>query len=230
MVQASPPGAKSESKTPPDDPAQQYIKRARQFVWAYKKPLVAAAATLCCVILVTGGLFYFLNRAENAASARLLEIMRQYRHIEEKSAPAAYADIKKNFKSLIEDYGYTDAGKMALLQYARLCHRTGDLDRALALYQSAWKEFKGNPRFDDLVLYGMAHVYAEKGDNEKAAEYFQRVVDNSGTALDDLALFNLGLVHERAGNTEKSRQAFEKIVSDYSDSIYAQVAKARLSG
>jgi tetratricopeptide (TPR) repeat protein len=214
----------------PDDPLQQFLKKIAGFVRTYQKQLIIAGAGLLCLVLVLSGVFYFLGQAQNNASARLLEITRQAGAIDSEQSPEAYEGIKDRYRALIEDYGYTDAGEMALLRYAALCLETGEPDRALSLYETAWKKMKNNEQFNFLVLNGMAHAHAAMADYEQAISYFQQVLENQSTVLDDQALFNLGLLYEKTGAPEKSRQAFEQLVSEYSDSMFADAARARISG
>ncbi len=230
MAEQNPRPAGAEPSELPDDPIQKYLKKVVTLALTYQKQLIVSGAALCCLVLVIAGVFYFLNRAENNASARLLEINQQAGLIDSDAGPGAYDGIKEKFASLVEDYSYTDTGKVALMQYASLCLESGDPDKALSVYETAWKKLKSNDEFNFLILNGMAHAHAAKGENEQAVSYFQKVVDNKSTVIDDMALFNLGLLHEELGDSEKSRQAFEKIVSDHADSIYADAARARISG
>ncbi|MBS0013390.1 MAG: tetratricopeptide repeat protein [Desulfobacterales bacterium] len=214
----------------PDDPLQRFLKKIAGVARIYQKQLIMAGAGLLCLIVVISGVFYFLSRAQDRASARFLEISRQAEAIDPQQDGQAYDGIKEQYAGLIEDYGYTDAGEMALLRYAALCLETGEPDRALSLYERAWKKLKNNEQFNFLVLNGMAHAHAAMDDFEQAVSYFQRVLENQSTVIDDQALFNLGLLYEKMGAPEKSRQAFEQIVSEYSDSMFADAARARISG
>lgn len=214
----------------PDDSLQQFLKKIAGVALTYQKQLIIAGAGLICLILVLSGVFYFLVQAQNNASARLLEISRQAEAIDSEQNPEAYEGIKDRYAALIEDYGYTDAGEMALLRYAALCLETGEPDRALSLYETAWQKLKNNDQFNFLVLNGMAHAHAAMEDYEQAISYFQQVLENQSTVIDDHALFNLGLLYEKMGAPEKSRQAFEQLVSEYSDSMFADAARARISG
>jgi tetratricopeptide (TPR) repeat protein len=56
------------------------------------------------------------------------------------------------------------------------------------------------------------------------------IVSQSGGIMKDEALFNLGRLYAAMGENEKSLMAFKKIISDYSDSIYVELARERVSG
>mgnify|MGYP006295844649 FL=1 len=119
---------------------------------------------------------------------------------------------------------------MALLQYAAVAYRAGNYDKALELYDAAWNEFKNNTQFNHLILSGLAYTHAAKNDPEKAISYFQQVVADENAILKDQALFHLGLLLDETGEPEKSADAYNRIVSDHPQSVYAEIAKAKLAG
>ncbi|MBS3808574.1 MAG: tetratricopeptide repeat protein [Desulfobacterales bacterium] len=214
----------------PEDPFKRYKNLILSFGRTYKRQLIVAAVAICAVFIVGAGVLYFLQQARSNASAMLIQITERYEAVDKDAGAQELEKIKEDFQSLIDEYGYTDAGNMALLQYAGLCFRTGDHGRALALYQRAYDAFEGNPHMSRLALNGMAYTHAAMGDNKKAISLFQKIVDDENPALKDQALFKLGLLYGRNGNPDKSRQAYERLVSEFPDSIFAPQARARLSG
>lgn len=230
MATESPRSRNTQQEPEAYDSIQGYGKKLLATAGLYQKQLIAAAAVFCVVLVVGAGALYFLDRAEDNASAMLIQASQQYEGLDRNADDAALADIKKQFQTLIDEYGYTDAGKMGLLQYAGICYRTGDHDRSLELYQSAHEAFKSNPHFSQLALNGMAYAQAAKGNDQEAISLFQRVVEGGSPALKAQALFQLGMLYSQTGDPEKSRQAYERLVSDFSDSIFAEPAKSRISG
>ncbi|MCF8024242.1 MAG: tetratricopeptide repeat protein [Desulfobacteraceae bacterium] len=217
-----------EAETP--DFLQRYAARVQVFARAWKKQLIAAGAIFCAVIIVGAGVLYFLDQARDKASAMLISTTRHYENLDRSADKKELEKVKQEFRHLIDEYGYTDAAKIALLQYAGICYRTGDYEKAVSLYHRAYEEFKAKPRFRGLALNGMAHAHAAKGENEKAVEFYQQLVEDQYPELEDQALFNLGLLYSRTGKPEKSRKAYERLVSEYPDSIFAEPARDRLSG
>lgn len=221
---------KSESEPEAQDVFQQSLARLQVFAKAWKKQLIAGAAVFCAALIVGAGVIYFLDQARDEASTRLIRITREYENLGPDAGAKEFDRIKQDFKELIDKYGYTDAAEMALLPYAGICFRTENYDRALSLYQRAYETFEADSRFRGLALNGMAYTHAAKGDNEKAVKLYQQLIEDQYTELEVQALFNLGLLYSRTGRPEKSREAYKRIVSEYPDSIFAEPARARLSG
>jgi hypothetical protein len=48
--------------------------------------------------------------------------------------------------------------------------------------------------------------------------------------MKDVALFNLGRLYGELGDGPKSREAYGRLVSDYTDSIYFEIAKEKAAG
>ncbi|MCF8036196.1 MAG: tetratricopeptide repeat protein [Desulfobacteraceae bacterium] len=230
MATESPRSRNTQQEPEAYDSIQGYGKKILVRARLYQKQLIAAAAVFCVVLVVGAGVLYFLDRAEDNASAMLIQASQQYESMDKNADDAAFADIKQQFQTLIDEYGYTDAGKMAQLQYAGICYQTDDHDRALELYQRAHKAFKRNPHFSQLALNGMAYTQAAKGNDQEAISLFQQVVEDGSPALKAQALFQLGMLYSQTGNPQKSRQAYERLVSDFSDSIFAEPARSRISG
>lgn len=228
MAENSPRTRSTEPET--QDPLQRELSKIQAFARAWKKQLIAAAALVCAVILVGAGVFYFLERARDNASARLMEITAQYESLGEDADEEALENIRQDFEHLIDQYGYTGPGKMALLQYAGMCYRTGDYGRSLELYKNAYEAFEGGSDYSHLALNGMAHANAALGEHKKAVSLFRELVDGDHQVLKDQALFNLGLLYTRTGEPEKSREAYKQIVSEFPESIFVEPARDRLSG
>ena len=75
----------------------------------------------------------------------------------------------------------------------------------------------------------MGLAYQQKGDYPKAIEHYQKVVEGPDSALIDGALFNLGKLYNQLGKSEESRQAFERLSDEYPESMYADIAREKIS-
>ncbi|MFW6052663.1 MAG: tetratricopeptide repeat protein [Desulfosalsimonas sp.] len=224
-------GARTPDHEPEtDDPLQRLFARIKAFVVARQKQLTVAAAIVCVAAIAAAGVFYFLERARENASAMLIQTTRQYQQLGENPSEEETEKISQDYEKLIEEYGYTGPGKVALLQYAGLCYRSADFGRALEFYEKAYEAFENSFEFRSLALNGMAHSHAAMGEQGKALSLFEQVAEDQNQALRDQALFNLGLLYSRTGDSEKSRKAYEKLVKEFPDSIFAEPARDWLSG
>ncbi|MFP4650076.1 MAG: tetratricopeptide repeat protein [Desulfobacterales bacterium] len=214
----------------PLDPLQRLQNRVRAFALAWKKQLAAAAAIICVAAIAGGGVFYFLERARENASEMLIQATRHYDSLGQDPGEDELEGVRQDFENLIDTYGYTGPGKTGLLQYAAICYKAEDYDRALELYENARESFGESSGFGRLALNGMAHSNAAMGENEKAVALFEKLLEDESPALKDQALFNLGELYSRSGDTEKSRKYYQQLVSEFPDSIFAEPAGDRLPG
>ena len=208
-----------------------FSSKLLQFAIKYKVQISFALGAIALLVIVVSGIRYFSNRAENRAFALLEQAIAGYDSIVKNDGPEkACRDIGQDFDFIIKKYSRRDAAKLARLIYANICYNAGDYEKATALYDKSLKDFKNYPLIKTLILNGIAYNHEEKNDYKAAANYFEMIVSQSGAIMKDEALFNLGRLYAATGENEKSTAAFKKIISDYTDSIYIELARERVSG
>ena len=205
--------------------------RLLQSAIKYKVQISFALGVIALLVIVVSGIRYFSNRAENRAFALLDQATTGYDSMVKNDGPEkACRDIEQDFDFIIKKYSRKDAAKFAGLIYANICYNAGDYEKATALYDKSLKDFNNHPSIKTFILSGIGYNYEEKNDYKAAANYFEMIVSQSGAIMKDEALFNLGRLYAAMGENEKSITAFKKIVFDYTDSIYIELARERVSG
>ena len=208
-----------------------FSSRLLQSAIKYKVQISFALGVIALLVIVVSGIYYFSNKAENRAFALLDQAITGYNSIVKDNGPEkAYQDIGQDFDFIIKEYSRRDAAKLAGLIYANICYNAGDYEKAIALYDKSLKDFKNHPSIKTFILSGIGYNHEEKNDYKAAANYFEMIVSQSGAIMKDEALFNLGRLYAAMGENEKSLTAFKKIISDYTDSIYIELARERVSG
>ena len=202
-----------------------------RFATEYKSQIVYGILGVIVVILAVTAFHYFSDRAENRAFMLLKKGMDLYSLTLDKKDPRqAFLAVEKDFDDLFNKYGKKDGGRFARLIFANMCFDAGEIDKAIDMYQQSLKDFSHQPSLRNFVLSGLAHAYQAKKDDVNAAKYFESIIEGTGTTLKDDALFNLGMLYAKMGQKQKSEETFEKLVSDYSDSIYIEIAKEKIAG
>lgn len=213
------------------DPFMENMNRLLDWAKKYQKRLIVWTSVTLVVIATAAGAALFYNHAQNRAATLLGKAMMDYRVARTNNGPfAAYEAVKGELKEVMNKYGYTDAGGMALIQYAGVCCFSGDFDKAIPAYKKAYAKYGDKPMLRDLIVSGLAYSYAGKKDFKNAVSWFQKIAENPDATGQDEALFNLGLIYGETGQAEKSRSAFKRIVSDFPGSIYFDAAKQSLAG
>jgi tetratricopeptide (TPR) repeat protein len=150
--------------------------------------------------------------------------------VEQKNSAEAISSVKDDFDLLIDSYGNTPAGRLARVFYGHICIAGQEYDKAIENYSRALVEFNGEPSMTKVILNGLALAYQQKGAYPQAIAYYRKLVDGPGSMLKDAALFNLGKLHGQIGQLEKSRQAYQRLNSDFPNSIYANIAREKITG
>jgi len=124
----------------------------------------------------------------------------------------------------------TDTTFEALNLYARadLLNYQNRLDAAMLTLDSVENKFPFHFILDE-VLFKKAEITLKKGEFEKAAGYYDRIVKDFGTdILADDALFRLGDLYERKfNNTEKAIEYYKEIMLNHKSSMYVIEARKR---
>lgn len=212
------------------DPFLVFVGRMMDFGQKYRKEILSAVGAVVALAIVISGVVYYKSRTEDRAAALLGKAMAGYNAVKkDDTAPAAYENLKRDFKSIADKYGSTGAGKFALLPYADLCYLTGDHDAAIKGYEEALDAL-GGTEFRTLILSGLAYAWEGKEDYEKAAEYLEKIVAEETAVGKDQALFNLGRVYGKLGKADKEKEMYSRLTQDYPDSLFFDLAREKIAG
>ena len=76
--------------------------------------------------------------------------------------------------------------------------------------------------------YNAGVCYEETGDNQTAAEYYQKALDDKQFLLDSRALMGLGRIKEASGDYKGASEIYQKIVDEFSSDSWKDLAQTRL--
>jgi tetratricopeptide (TPR) repeat protein len=208
-----------------------FTARLFQFAVKFKFHIVAGIGIGCAVLILVSGWVYFSDKSEEKAFTLMQQGIKKYKTLSESSGPAkAYQEVYPDFEFILKKYPGKEGGKLARVTYADICYRAGEYDKAISLYHQSLKDIGAHQPVKYLVLSGLGYSYAAKQEYQEATTYFQKIASGPESIMKDESLFNLGRIYHTLGNPEKSKESFEKIVSDHPDSIYIELAKARMAG
>ena len=93
----------------------------------------------------------------------------------------------------------------------------------------ALEDVAERPVLEGQVLSGLGYAYEAKQDYAESVTFFEKVAAGEGYILKDEALFQLGRLYGLLGQPDRSLAAFKQIAEDYPESIYAAIAKEKIS-
>jgi predicted negative regulator of RcsB-dependent stress response len=184
------------------------------------------------VIVLVSAYRLYSAHVQDAGGALLSQTRSAYQTAlqADKDPAKALAAVKPQFERLVSEYGRWPAGRLGRVLYAHATQAGHAPDEAITLYRQALDDFKADPALSNSILSGLAAAYMEKGDSAAAITHLEQVVAGSAKTLKDTALFQLAALYKAAGQTEKSQQAYKQLSTDYPDSIYANIAKEKITG
>ncbi len=196
-------------------PATSGEKNEKKFDFAKNQNVIlgALAAVLVLVIAFVGYQQYYLPTQNLEAQDAIFGAQEAFKAGKFNEALNGEVPNYVGFLAVANDYGSTQTGKLAHY-YAGLSYlNLGDFDNAIAQLQ----QFDG----DDLLigayaLGALGDAYAEKGDMEKAIQYYKDAANHSENELSTPAfLLKSALALESKGNNKEAFEQLTKLDKNY---------------
>ncbi len=209
------------------DPFQENLLKIIEYAKTYKTQLVLMALGIVAVIVIFSIVIFNIKSSENKASLFLNESLTKYNNIQ--NPEEGFKAVENDFSKLLEDYPNTAAGKMAKINFAKICYEASSYKKAYTFYKDALADYKNDPAMESLLLSSLGRTCLALDNFKEAEVYFVKITKKSEALLKDEALFNLGMIAEKTGDKNASHEYYKKIVSEYPDSIYKVLAQSKLN-
>ena len=185
--------------------------------WAERHSKLFFGIVLVAALAVAGyfGFTYYKDKQDLEAQTQMFQAVHYF---EQDSLNLALNGDGNNlgFLSIIDDYGITDAAKLANFYAGAAYLKQGQYNAA----RLHLEDFSSN----DLLVQARAYsligdTYMEEGDFASAASYYEKAADyKSNKFFSPAYLMKAALAYEKLNEKEKAKAAYEKIITDYSDS------------
>jgi TolA-binding protein len=198
--------------------------------WVERNPKIVAGIGLV-ILLIIGGYFGFQYYKSNQDQQAQQEMFQAVYYFEQDSLNLALNGDGNNlgFLSIIDDYGITDAAKLANY-YAGVCYLKQGKYNVARLYL---EDFSSN----DLLIQARAYsligdTYMEEQKYEDAAKFYKKAADYKPNRYFSPAyLMKEALAYEKLKQNDKAKEVYDQVISQYAESSEYQNArkyKARL--
>jgi len=213
------------------DEFMENLRKIFAFILKYKVRIGIGLGVCFSLIIGFSAVRYFSQITENKASFLLQQGMSKYNSLQNEKKPAEICDlIEADFTSIVTQYSGTVSGRFAMMQLGNIYYAAARYDDAIALYERAIDSFGRNKLFENLIQVGLGYCHEAKGENERAIAYFEKVIADPDGLMKDEALFAVGRIYGKMGEEGKRTAAYQKILSDFSGSLYSDLAKEYVSG
>ena len=200
--------------------------------WAEKNPKTIIGIFVV-IALIVGGFFGFRYYKDSKELEAQEEMFQAIRYFEADSLELALNGDGNNLGllNIIEDYGVTDAAKLANYYAGVAFLKQGKFEVA-RLYL---EDFSA----DDLLVQARAYsligdTYMEEQNYEDAAKYYQKAADyKPNKFFTPVYLMKAALAFEKSNQNDKAVAAYDKIINQYFDAPEYQNARkyrAKLQG
>lgn len=192
----------------------------------HKTKMVWGMGVLFGVVMLVSGILYFSEKNENKGSLILARMIDRYTDSMKMNGPAkAYEIVASDFQKIIDDYSRQDCGKFARLIFANICYRSGNFDKAIALYMQAMDDFKNLRLLRNIAASSLGYVYEEKKEYSKAAGIFESLSTDRDVIMADETLFTLGRLYGLLEKNDMQAKVMSQLADKHSDSIYKELVQ-----
>jgi len=209
---------------------------AASFLETIKKYKIIIGIGVAAAISITAGTITFVKiKAQKEESAwqnvwridndlkRSIQVGKneEDRNAALKTAVDAYEYVKKNKSS-------SDTMPFILFQLGNIYYELKDYDGAIRTYNDFLQRYKRH-QLALLVKQSLGYAYEEKGLFQKAVEVFDSLPGNDKHFLSAQKGWDAGRCYENLGKKDKAIQNYTKTIEYSPDSIWATLARYRLS-
>lgn len=192
--------------------------------WVERHPKTGIGI-LAAIILIVGGYFGYQYYKDSQEGEAQREMFQAVYYFEADSLDLALNGDGNNlgFVAIIEDYGVTDAAKLANYYAGAAYLKQGRFEVARMYLE----DFSSN----DLLIQARAYsligdTYMEEGNFEEAARYYDKAANYKPNKYFSPAyLMKAALAFEKNNQEEKAIAAYDKIISEYYDTPEFQQAR-----
>ena len=180
--------------------------------WFRNNTKIVAGAALAVAAIIIIGYLYTSGQAadELAANRELRKVQELYQQQQYRLAITGDpAQQVMGLEEIVEKYGGTPTGEVAMVYLGNAYLYSGEYDKALAAFEDA---SPGTDMLRAAALAGQAAVYEAKENHAEAAELFERAADGFDNELLSSERYLLaGRNFAEAGNMEKARELLLKV-------------------
>ncbi|MCG8551261.1 MAG: hypothetical protein MI799_12740 [Desulfobacterales bacterium] len=212
------------------DPFQESLHKFVEWATVHKKLLMISTGVLVGTVIVFSAIIFSFKQSEIKASELAANAYETYEQqfSKDRDARKGYDAVKDDFQTLFDEYPNTSAGRMALINFGKICFDAKHYDQAYDLYDKALSTVGDKAGVKNFLLCALGNICELKNDFEQAKSYYLQVDEGSSDLLKDDARFALALIYEKLNDTDAGRRMYEKIAESPGTSMYKDIAQARL--
>lgn len=197
---------------------------------------IIVGAVIAIAVVAVGYWWYTSAKAQEneAANIALSRIRATYesgdfeKALTGKGLPPIDGGAVLGLQSIVEQYGSTDAGKVAALMAGTAYLNIGKAAEARGAFEIA--QGSNAPVVMVGALNGLGACAELDKDLAAAASYYEKAADaGNRSGLEPRSLIYAAMAYEKAGNTQKAGELYTTVAKKYAQSDMSQPARAGLA-
>jgi tetratricopeptide (TPR) repeat protein len=220
-----------------------FVEHVTTWVSGHRDETRLTAVVVAVLAIGAGSLYYFQHRQRQQAERAFSEALEAFQapvtaEQPPGAAPASgprfatanekFTQAAALFDGVERRYGSLEIGRRARY-YSALCRlQIGKLDEAAEALAALATDEGEHPLDAGLARLAQAEVHRLKGEADKAAEAYQRMIDDPQFAMPrDYALMSLASLYDGEKRYADARASYRRLYEEFPSSPYAAEARRR---
>ena len=175
----------------------------------------SAAAIVLVVAFIIFGFYYYSREREREA----LGLFNQAKQMYQKSTAGQannqpptplYRPALEKFEEVVENYSHATSATTSLLYMGDCYYQLKDYDKAIESYLSFINASQKDNYLRQFAFEGLGYCYEEKGDHEKALDYFKQSLNETNCAIENLLYLNIARCYETLKDSTSALEYYKK--------------------
>ncbi len=183
------------------------------------------------VALIAFGWFYHRKGKEKEALVLFNQAKQTFQQITaagDQSRDVGYRLALQKFEKVSSNYAGTKCAVLSLLYLGDCSYRLKEYDKAIEYYLSFIDKTKRGYYLRYFAFEGLGYCFEEKGDFEKAIDYYNQSLKISDIALQDLVYLNIARCYEALNDKKNALAYYKKVGNGQDDSVFFKLAKEKI--
>lgn len=217
------------------------LKFFTSWLFEYRVYLISIFGVIIAGLLIYGGIKWAVSAASHDADQAFSEAMHYYNGYvgteeQAKSNPnlkhamrfddeeSLWEGSARKFDSIIEQYGDSRSGKLALIYSANCYYNLKEYDKAAELYskyvEKAGNDYEGT--FVNLALESLGYSYEMAGNADQAISAFEKLAESKMKAYRERGLFNTARMYQAKNDNSQALKFYKILAEEYPDTKNAK--------
>ena len=194
----------------------------------------SAVAVLLVIAIIIFGLSYYSREREQEALGLFNQAKQMYQQgttvqTNQQAPTPLYSQALAKFKEVVENYSHATSATTSLLYMGDCSYHLQDYDNAIDHYMRFINTSDKDDYLRQFAFEGLGYCYEEKGDFEKALDYFKQSLNEGNCAIENLLYLNIARCYEALKDNTSALEYYKKAGGDESNSPFFTLAQEKVA-